>query len=155
MTKQQERDKRIFSNLKFENLPFKVSGDGWKTLGSNVSNFIHYVFTLREEKVPLNWCFANIKRIKIFLEIFHANEAGTEIYKEEIAKKIPEYSYKTIAKIIDDGIAKGYYILLDPDGETGNDGKVKNIRPSEELTTDFLNLTIEIIAYIDANKPKL
>ena len=155
MTKQEERDKRIFSKLKFEKLPFEISGGEWKTLGSNVSNFIHYVFKLRREKEPLNWCFANIKRIKIFLEIFHANEAGTEIYKEEIAKKIPEYSYKTIAKIIDDGIAKGYYILLDPDGETGNDSKVKNIRPSEELTTDFLNLTIEIIAYIDANKPKL
>ena len=155
MSKQEERNKRIFSKLEFNKLPFKVGANGWKTLGANVSALIHQTFEMRKSKKPLNWCFANVKRIKIFLEIFHANESGTEIYKEKIAKTIPEYSYKTIAKIIDDGIAKGYYELLAPDGEIGNDGKVKNLRPSEELVTDFLNLCIDIIAYIDTKKPNL
>ncbi len=152
MNKQEERDQRIFSKLKFEKLPFKVDELSWKKLGGDVSAFIHEVFKMREANEGLNWCFANIKRVKIFLEIFHANEAGVEIYKEEIAKKIPEYSYKTIAKIVDDGILHGYYELLAPDGNLGKDGKVKNIRPSEELVTDFLNLCIEIVSFINAKK---
>jgi hypothetical protein len=154
MNKQKDREKRIFSNTNFGKLPFKVDNANWKILGTSISAFIRQVFKMRLAKEPLNWCFANIKRVKIFFEIFHANESGVEIYKEEIAKNIPEYSYKTIAKIIDDGIAKGYYVLLAPDGEIGNDGKVKNIRPSEELATDFLNLCIEIIAYKDSKFPK-
>ncbi len=39
------------------------------------------------------------------------------------------------------------------DGAPGNDGKVKNIRPSEELMVDFLNLSLEIASYIDRKKP--
>ena len=149
MNEQKLRDKRILSNLKLDKLPFKIQDQYFKKIGSDVSNVIHYAFTERRKTESLNWCFANIKRVKIFLEVFHANEAGREIYKEEIAKKIPEYSYKTIAKIIDDGILQGHYVLLAPDGEGGKDGKVKNIRPSEELAVDFLNLSIEIIAYIN------
>ena len=92
----------------------------------------------------LRWCFSTVKRFKIFLEIFNANEEGREVYKEEIAKKISEYSYKTISKIIDDGNKKGIYVLLQPDGKAGTDSKIKNIRPSEELIVDFLNWNIDI-----------
>ena len=148
MEKQKEREQRILSKINFDRLPFKVEKESWKKLGSNISAFIHQVFKMRNTKESLNWCFANIKRVKIFLEVFHANESGTEIYKEEIAKKIPEYSYKTIAKIIDDGIRRGFFVLLTPDGTVGRDGKIKNIRPSEKLITDFLNLNIEIISRI-------
>ena len=88
------------------------------------------------------------------MQIFHANEAGREIYKEEIAKNIPEYSYKTIAKIIDEGFVKGYYISLKVDGTPGKDGKVKNIRPSEELIIDFLNLCLEFIYSYEFNGQK-
>jgi len=148
MEDQKLREINIKSKLNLEKLPYKLDNETFKTLGSEVSNFIHHIFSMREKINSLNWCFANIKRIKIFLEIFHANESGTEIYKEEIAKKIPEYSYKTISKIIDAGIEKGYFELLSPDGTLSKDGKIKNIRPSEELITDFLNLSIEIISYI-------
>ena len=119
-----------------------------------MSDFIQHLFHKQKKNQTLNWCFTNIKRIKIFLLIFHANQADKEIYKEEIAKNLTEYSYKTIAKIIDDGIAKKYFILLPPAGVTGKDAKVKNIRPSEELISDFLNLSIEMISYIDSKKPQ-
>ena len=155
MDEQKFRDKRILDKLDLDKLKHKLKEDTFKTLGSEISSFIHFVFELRKGTDSLNWCFANIKRVKIFLLIFHANESGSEIYKEEIAKNIPEYSYKTIAKIIDDGLKKGYFVLLTPDGVVGNDGKIKNIRPSEELVTDFLNLCIDIIAYIDTKKPNL
>tara|TARA_B110000971_G_C19780908_1_gene395262 strand:- start:50 stop:511 length:462 start_codon:yes stop_codon:yes gene_type:complete len=152
MQNQKLREKRITDKLNLEKLPYTLKSDAFKALGSEISNFIHYVFSIRKKTKSLNWCFANVKRIKIFLQIFHANESGKEIYKEEIAKNIPEYSYKTIAKIIDDGIQSGYFELLSPDGTKSRDNKIKNIRPSEELVTDFLNLGIEIISYIGKNK---
>jgi hypothetical protein len=40
------------------------------------------------------------------------------------------------------------------DGDVGKDAKVKNIRPSEELIVDFLNLSLEIISYIESIKQK-
>ena len=148
MYDQKLRDKRILARLNLDKLQPRFRDNNFKTLGAEVSSFIHFVFELRKRTESLNWCFANIKRVKIFLLIFHANELGNEIYKEEIAKNIPEYSYKTIAKIIDDGIEKKHFVLLTPDGISGKDAKIKNIRPSEDLVTDFLNLSIEIISYI-------
>ena len=154
MDTQKLREKRIINKLNLDRLPNKLKNDAFKILGLQISSFIHYVFSMRKKTESLNWCFANIKRVKIFLQIFHANESGKEIYKEEIAKNIPEYSYKTIAKIIDDGIQSGYFELLTPDGVESRDKKIKNIRPSEELITDFLNISIEIISYIDKNQLK-
>ena len=154
MDEQKFRDKRILDKLDLDKLKHKLKEDTFKTLGSEISSFIHFVYAVSKRSTPLNWCFANIKRVKIFLLIFHANESGKEIYKEEIAKKINEYSYKTIAKIIDEGIKKNYFVLLNPDGVAGKDGKIKNIRPSEELIIDFLNLSIEIISRIHKKKFK-
>jgi hypothetical protein len=154
MEQQKLRDKRIFAKLTLDKLSYKIKEDNFKSFGSEISNFIHFVFDIRKRTDSLKWCFANIKRVKIFLQVFHANEKGIEIYKEDIAKNIHEYSYKTIAKIVYDGIKRKYFILLNPDGGVSKDGKIKNIRPSEELITDFLNLSIEIIAYIEKNKPK-
>jgi hypothetical protein len=148
MYDQKLRDKRILARLNLDKLQPRFRDNNFKTLGTEVSSFIHFVFELRKRTESLNWCFANIKRVKIFLLIFHANELGNEIYKEQITKKVPEYSYKTIAKIIDDGIEKKHFVLLTPDGISGKDAKIKNIRPSEDLVTDFLNLSIEIISYI-------
>ena len=152
MDEQKLRDKRILANLDLDKLKQNLKEDTFKTLGSEISSFIHFVYTVRKKSQSLNWCFANIKRVKIFLLIFHANESSNEIYKEEIAKNIPEYSYKTIAKIIDDGIKRNYFILLAPDGTTGKDGKIKNIRPSEDLIIDFLNLSIEILTRLKEKK---
>jgi hypothetical protein len=154
MNEQKLREQKIHANLKLDKLPPKLKGLDPKSLGLVVSDFIQHLFHKQKKNQTLNWCFTNIKRIKIFLLIFHANQADKEIYKEEIAKNLTEYSYKTIAKIIDDGIAKKYFILLPPAGVTGKDAKVKNIRPSEELISDFLNLSIEMISYIDSKKPQ-
>jgi len=147
--KQEERDNRIFSKLNLKNLTYKLTYDHFKELSSGISKAIYNIDSFRIKSKPLQWCFSNIKKNKIFMLIFHANEAGREIYKEEISKNIPEYSYKTIAKIIDEGFSKGYYIALKPDGESGTDTKIKNIRPSEELIIDFLNLCIETMRIIE------
>jgi hypothetical protein len=149
MDKQKERENRIFSKLRLEKLPFKLEQNSFKILGNAISITFRKIYNDQVESDQLKWVFSTVKRFKIFLEIFYANERGEEIYKEEIAKKIPEYSYKTISKIIDDGHAKGIYVSLKPDGESGTDKKIKNIRPSEELMVDFLNWSINIFELVD------
>ena len=155
MDKQINRNYRIFCKLNLEKLPSKLDFNDFKELGNVISLFIDRIVSFKKNSKALIWCFSNVKRTKIFMQIFHANEAGCEIYKEEIAKNIPEYSYKTIAKIIDDGFVRGYYISLKVDGTPGKDGKVKNIRPSEELIIDFFNLSLEFIYSINSMVKKI
>ena len=157
MDKQDQREDRIYSKLDLEKLPFKLKRENFKILGNGVSLAFREIYSNQVESQKLKWIFSTVKRFKIFLEIFHANEKGDEIYKEEIAKKIPEYSYKTISKIIDDGQIKGIYITLKPDGGSSTDAKIKNIRPSEELMADFLNWSINIFDLLNKtiNKNKL
>ena len=155
MDKQFERNNRIFCKLNLEKLPSKLNFNDFKELGNVISLFIDHIVRFKKNSKALIWCFSNIKKTKIFMQIFHANESGREIYKEEIAKNIPEYSYKTIAKIIDEGFVKGYYISLKVDGTPGKDGKVKNIRPSEELIIDFFNLSLEFIYSMNSMVKKI
>ena len=149
MNRQKERETRIFSELKLEKLPFKLKQENFKILGNTVALVFREIYNNQVESDKLKWVFSTVKRFKIFLEIFYANERGEEIYKEEIAKKVPEYSYKTISKIIDDGNAKGIYVSLKQDEHSGTDNKIKNIRPSEELMIDFLNLSINIFELLN------
>ena len=144
MDKQKEREERIYSQLRLEKLPFKLKKEKFKILGNAISLAFHEIYNNQVKSEQLKWVFSTVKRFKIFLTIFYANEKGEQIYKEEISKKIPEYSYKTISKIIDEGYEKGIYVSLEPDGTNGTDAKIKNIRPSEELIIDFLNWSINI-----------
>ena len=154
MNRQKERETRIFSELKLEKLPFKLKQENFKILGNTVALVFREIYNNQVESDKLKWVFSTVKRFKIFLEIFYANERGEEIYKEEIAKKVPEYSYKTISKIIDDGHDLGIFLALKPDGNSGTDAKIKNIRPSEELMTDFLNWSINILELINTTITK-
>jgi len=149
MEKEKIREERIFSKLALEKLPFKLKKDNFKILGNAISIAFQAIYDDQNKSDQLKWCFSTVKKFKIFLEIFYANERGEEIYKEEIAKKVPEYSYKTISKIIDEGHAKGIYVALKPDGEIGTDAKIKNIRPSEDLMVDFLNWSINILTVLN------
>ena len=154
MDKQKERENKIYSKLALEKLPFKLKKENFKILGNAISLAFHEIYNNQVKSEQLKWVFSTVKWFKIFLTIFHANEKGEEIYKEELSKKIPEYSYKTISKIIDDGNAKGVYISLEPDGDSGTDAKIKNIRPSEELMIDFLNWSINIFELLDTTVKK-
>ena len=154
MNKQKEREERIFSKLKLDSSPFELKKENFKALGNVVAVAFREIYKNQGDSEQLKWVFSTVKKFKVFLEIFYANENGIEIYKEEIAKKVPEYSYKTISKIIDEGYAKGVYIALGPDGESGNDAKIKNIRPSEELMVDFLNWSINIFKTLNNSVTK-
>ena len=72
--------------------------------------------------------------------------ASQQQNKERISSALPEYSYKTIAQIIDDGLSKGYFIKLAPRIKYKNDLKIRNIRPSEDLVVEFVNWNIELAA---------
>ena len=69
MDEQKFRDKRILDKLDLDKLKHKLKEDTFKTLGSEISSFIHFVYAVRKKSTSLNWCFANIKRVKIFLQI--------------------------------------------------------------------------------------
>ena len=103
------------------------------------------LFRYQPHEYAMKWCLSTNKRMRVFLVIFEANEEGYEVYKESVASKLPEFSYKTVAQIIDDGMKKGYYLNLAPRTVISTDKKIRNIRPSEELVVQFINWNIDLI----------
>ena len=140
------REKRIISELNLDRLPFKINPENFCDFVQEVIKGHRSIFSVKRRHPSTSWCLSSMKRFKVFLIIFEANELGKEVYKEQIANQLPEYSYKTVASIIDAGLKKGYYVKLAPRQHKITDSKIRNIRPSEELTADFLNWNIDAIA---------
>ena len=139
------REKRILKRLNLKKLPFEPSMDEFCGMYIEMIADLKDSFTFEDDKPGMQWCVSTIKRFKVFLLVFEANEIGNEIYKENISNKLPEYSYKTIAKIVDEGFLNGHFIKLAPRIKKPKDLKIRNIRPSEELTVEFINWNIDII----------
>tara|TARA_B100000780_G_scaffold211184_1_gene151074 strand:- start:288 stop:767 length:480 start_codon:yes stop_codon:yes gene_type:complete len=143
------REQNILKGISLAKLPFKVSDKDLFSFTKDLSLNLKKIFSLSNQKESIKWCFSSQKKIKVFLIIFEANENVKSIYKEEIAKKLPEYSYKTIATIVDEGLSKGYFVnLKSSDVGKINDKKILNIRPSETLITDFVNWNIDAICIL-------
>ena len=143
------RENNIIKGVNLTKLPFKISDKDLFIFTKALSLNLKKIFSLSNQKNSVKWCFSSQKKLKIFLIIFDANENLKSIYKEEIAKKLPEYSYKTIATIIDEGLSKGYFVnLKSSDVDKIEDKKIHNIRPSEELTVDFINWNIDAICIL-------
>jgi len=142
------RSKEIIENLNVKDLPFKIDEISLNDLGMDIAEDLSKILSGINSCPALKWCLSTVKKVKVFVIIYQANERGHSIYKEEIAKKLPEYSYKTIATIIDEGIAKKYYIPLAPHKKDVKDKKIKNIRPSIEVITAFYNWNIERISTV-------
>ena len=141
------RETNIVNSIDLRKLPFSVSAKNIFNFTQEVNLNLKKIFSFK--KKSLIWCFSSKKRIKVFFEIFDANENSKSIYKEEISKKLPEYSYKTIASIVDEGISKGYFVnLKSSDVNKIKDKKILNIRPSVELVTDFINWNIDAICIL-------
>ncbi|MDC0938107.1 hypothetical protein OAR56_03815 [Pelagibacteraceae bacterium] len=151
-TRARDRVQEIFKKVNAEKLPFQISPDKLNELGIDIAEDLNNVFQGINMSPALKWCLSTIKKAKVFTLIYQANERGLPIYKEEIAKKLPEYSYKTIASIIDEGSQKGFYVPLEPYDSDGHqkilDKKVKNIRLSLDLITAFYNWNIDRIVKI-------
>jgi hypothetical protein len=145
MSDQTDRDKRILSKLNLDKLPFKISSKNFFIIWEKMFQNLKPLFIYKEGEYALKWCLSTNKRMRVFLKIFEANEEGYEVYKESIASQLPQFSYKTVAKIIDDGMKKGYYLNLAPRTVISTDKKIRNIRPSEELVVQFINWSIDLI----------
>ena len=143
-----ERTKRIISKLNIKKLPFKITEDQFCSSYTEMFKELTPLFEYKTGEYAIKWCLSTEKRMKVFLLIFEANELGEEIYKESISSKLPEYSYKTIAQIIDDGIKKGYFLKLSPRSIKSTDSKIRNIRPSEDLVIEFINWNIDMVSSI-------
>ena len=144
--KDYKREKRIVSKLNISKLPFNISAENFCIRYTEMFRDMKPVFLYEDGDSAMKWCFSTSKRMRIFLLIFEANEAGTEIYKENISSLLPEYSYKTVAQIIDEGVAKEFFEKLAPRNMSSKDSKIRNIRPSEELVIEFINWNIEVIS---------
>ena len=140
------REKRILKRLSLKKLPFEASMDEFCGMYIEMITDLKDSFTFEDDKPGMQWCLSTIKRFKVFLLVFEANEIGNEIYKELLSTKLPEYSYKTIAQIVDEGLEKGFFIKLPPRIREKHDLKIRNIRPSEDLTVEFINANIDMIS---------
>jgi len=149
-----KRDQRILSQLNLKKLPFKISIDNFSSKYLEMFLDLKPLFKYRSGEYPMKWCLSTEKKMKVFLLIFEANERGREIYKENISSQLPEYSYKTIAQIVDQGIVKGFFLKLAPRRCKMKDSKIRNIRPSEELVVEFMNWNIELISTISEFQKK-
>ena len=149
-----KRDQRILSQVNLKKLPFKISVDNFSSRYLDMFLDLKPLFKYQKREYAMKWCLSTEKKMKVFLLIFEANEQGTEIYKESISSQLPEYSYKTIAQIIDQGIAKGYFVKLAPRRCEMKDSKIRNIRPSEELVVEFMNWNIDLISTISGFEKK-
>ena len=141
-----KRTKRIISKLNLKKLPFKITDEQFCSSYTEMFRELTPLFKYEPHEYAMKWCLSSEKRMRVFLLIFEANELGEEIYKESISSKLPEYSYKTIAQIIDDGLKKGYFIKLAPRTIISSDAKIRNIRPSEELVIEFVNWNIDLLS---------
>ena len=148
-----DRVEQIFTKVNVDKLPFKISSKKLNELGMDIAEDLNDILQGINMCPALKWCLSTVKKAKVFILVYQANERGLAIYKEEIAKKLTEYSYKTIASIIDEGIQKKYYVTLEPyenpQIKKNVDKKVKNIRPSTELMTSFINWNIDRIAAVN------
>ena len=143
------RENNIIKNINLAKLPFKILDKDIFHFTKELSLNLKKIFSLINQKESIKWCFSSQKKIKVFLVIFDANENSKSIYKEEISKKLPEYSYKTIATIVDEGLSRGYFVnLKTTDVKKIEDKKIHNIRPSVELITDFINWNIDAICIL-------
>ena len=141
-----KREKRIIKRLNITRLPFKITEENFCSSYLEMLKDIRPLFKYKSGEYAMKWCFSTDKRMKVFLLIFEANELGKAIYKENISAQLTEYSYKTIAQIVDQGIEKGFFVKLDARAKKTNDSKIRNIRPSEDLIVEFINWNIDIIA---------
>jgi len=142
-----KREKRIIARLNIKKLPFKITEDNFCSRYIEIFNDLRPLFKYKPDggEYAIKWCLSTAKKMKVFLLIFEANELGEEIYKENLSSQLSEYSYKTVAQIIDDGLEKGYFIKLAPRAKKTTDSKIRNIRPSEDLVTEFINWNIDLI----------
>ena len=149
-----KRDQRILSRVNLKKLPFRISVDNYSARYLEMFLDLKPLFKYQPGEYAMKWCLSTEKKMKVFLLIFEANEFGKEIYKENISTKLPEYSYKTVASIIDEGLDKGYYVKLAPQNNVIKNLKIRNIRPSEDLVVDFMNWNIDLISIITKFKNK-
>ena len=144
----EKRQKNIISKLNLKKLPFDIPFDKICDLNLEMARHSKLVLKYEEDRTGLKWVFSSIKKYKVFLVIFEANELGIEIYKEKISSQLPEYSYKTIAQIVDEGVSRKVFLKLKARACQSKDLKIRNVRPSEDLIIEFVNWKIELLSSV-------
>ena len=100
MNKQKKEEEEYILQLKLEKLPFKLKEENFKILGNAVSLVFHEIYKIKLKAINLKWVFSTVKRFKIFLEIFYANEKGEKFTKKRLQKKFLNTHIKQYLKLL-------------------------------------------------------
>ena len=143
------REKKITSKLNLKKLPFKVTKENFCSRYAEMFKEMTPLFKYKEGEYAMKWCLSTEKRMKVFLLIFESNQLGKEIYKEKIANKLSEYSYKTVAQIIDEGIDKNFFVNLPPRScIVYKIQRLEILDPLKILVIQFINWHIDLISVL-------
>jgi hypothetical protein len=80
----------------------------------------------------LSFFYENRDKWALLNQIFLLSNLGKASYKELLSKKI-NVSDKTLQKYIAQGLKAGLLVKMKPFLDVSTDGRIKNIRPSEEV----------------------
>jgi len=69
-----KRQKNIISKLNLQKLPFNIPSNKVCDLNLEMARHSRLVLKYEEDKSGLKWVFSSIKKYKVFLLIFEANE---------------------------------------------------------------------------------
>ena len=81
-----KRTNRIISKLNLKKLPFKITEEQFCFSYTEMFKELTPLFRYQPHEYATKRCLSWVKKMKVFLLVFEANELGKEIYKEEILK---------------------------------------------------------------------
>ena len=81
-----KRTNRIISKLNLKKLPFKITEEQFCSSYTEMFKELTPLFRYQPHEYAIKCCLSSVKKMKVFLLVFEANELGKEIYKEEILK---------------------------------------------------------------------
>ena len=160
----EERHKRIIKKVNLTKLPFKISETKFRDFASETTKIFIEIFKERESNESLRWCFSTVKKGSIWISFGHALN---KIRQEDIVEieeniqlaglkkiepqegNVQDYIDTVLEQKLSEGIEKGFYVELKPRVQNIKDAKIKNLRPSEEVASAFINWYIKIINSFD------
>ena len=88
MNEKTDRANEIIKKLKTAKLPFKINSNNLNKFGLDIANDLTTILSAISICPTLKWCLSTVKKAKVFIIIYQANERGNPIYKEEISTSV-------------------------------------------------------------------
>ncbi|MDB3942039.1 hypothetical protein N9366_00330 [Candidatus Pelagibacter sp.] len=141
---------KIIKKINHKNIKFKIdSEEKLNLIIVGVNEFMVRRIDSYSINEIINYFTQNMKRYRVLVMVMNEYSIKAKAtYKEQIAKKLTLYSYKTVSNIIDETIDKGYFKYVRSPNKNDKK-KIKSFRPSSALVSSYINWTLENVAAID------